>query len=449
VSKGRSGSYHIETWGCQMNVHDSEKLAGALEREGYTRAESAERADVILLNTCSIREKAAEKVFSELGRLRQLKRMRPHLLIGVCGCVAQQEGEGIFERAPHVDFVLGPRATASLGGFLGRLRAGESGVRHAIDLEQRADSIDFPHHIIRRQEDNPGTAYVTISEGCNHRCTYCVVPRTRGAEICRDIDSILEEVSALSEQGRVEVEFLGQTVNAYRDGAGRTLADLLIEAAKIDRLSRIRFTTSHPAHMSERLMDAMAAAQPKVCPYLHLPLQSGSSAVLKSMRRGYDREGYLRKIEGLRKRMPNILLGTDIIVGFPTESDEDFEQTLSLMAEVQFDTVYSFTYSARPRTSALELGDAISPETKLERLQRLQAGQKELQARRNQIWVGRRLEVLVQGRSKTDVSKWSGRTPENRVVNFTGESAPGRLQAVGILSATAYSLKGAVVLSCA
>jgi tRNA-2-methylthio-N6-dimethylallyladenosine synthase len=427
-----------------MNVHDSEKLAGALEREGFTEAEAAEQADLILLNTCSIREKAAEKVFSELGRLKRLKRVRPRMVIGVCGCVAQQEGEAIFERAPHVDFVLGPRATGSLRELLSRHRAGR-----AIDVEQRSDSIEFPHREIRRLESNPAKAYVTVSEGCNHRCTYCVVPRTRGPEICRDMNSVLEEVRALAGQGRVEVEFLGQTVNAYRDGDGRTLADLLIEAAKIDGILRIRFTTSHPAHMSERLMDAMAAAQPKVCPYIHLPLQSGSSAVLKSMRRGYDREGYLEKIEGMRCRMPGILFGTDIIVGFPTEREEDFEQTLSLMDEARFDTVYSFAYSERPDTKAIALGDPIPLEVKLERLSRLQESQQKFQERRNQAWVGKSLEVLVEGRSKRDASKWSGRTPENRVVNFTGESAPGRLETIKIASATAYSLRGEVVLSCA
>jgi tRNA-2-methylthio-N6-dimethylallyladenosine synthase len=444
VTKAAAGSYHIETWGCQMNVHDSEKLAGALEREGYVRAESADRADLILLNTCSIREKAAEKIFSELGKMKKLKHLNPRLLIGVCGCVAQQEGAVIFERAPHVDFVLGPRATGSLAQFISRHRAAR-----AIDLEQRSDSIDFPHEQIRRLEGNPAKAYVTISEGCNHRCTYCVVPRTRGAEICRDMDSILEEVTALAQQGRVEVEFLGQTVNAYRDAAGRTLADLLFEAEKIDGISRIRFTTSHPAHMTEPLMDAMAAAQPTVCPYLHLPLQSGSSAVLKSMKRGYDREGYLRKIEGLRRRMPGILLGTDVIVGFPTESEQDFEQTLSLLAEVQFDTVYSYAYSARPATRALELDDPIPLERKMERLRLLQSRQKEIQEGRNQIWVGRLLEVLVEGESKRNSERWSGRSPENRVVNFTGESAPGRLESVRILSATAFSLLGEVVVSCA
>jgi len=449
VDKAAACSYHIETWGCQMNVHDSEKLAGALEREGYVRAESAERADLILLNTCSIREKAAEKMFSELGKLRKLKRQNPRMLIGVCGCVAQQEGQGIFNRAPHVDLVLGPRATGSLGAMLERLRAGAAGEQRSIDLEQRSDSIDFPHQRIRRLESNPAKAYVTISEGCNHRCTYCVVPRTRGAEICRDMDSIVEEVTALAQQGRLEVEFLGQTVNAYRDAAGRTLAELLLEAAKIDGISRIRFTTSHPAHMTERLMDAIAAAQPKVCPYLHLPLQSGSSAVLKSMKRGYDREGYLRKIESLRKRIPGILLGTDIIVGFPTETEEDFEQTLSLLAEVRFDTVYSYAYSARPATRALELDDPIPLERKMERLRLLQARQKEIQEGRNQIWVGRLLEVLVEGKSKRNASRWSGRTPENRVVNFTGESAPGRLERVRILSATAFSLRGELVISCA
>jgi tRNA-2-methylthio-N6-dimethylallyladenosine synthase len=428
-----------------MNLHDSEKLAGSLEREGYVPATDPEQADVILLNTCSIREKAAEKVYSELGRLRRLKRKNPHLLLGVCGCLAQQEGRRVFARAEHVDFVLGPRATASLPSMLERLRAGARDARHAVDTEYRADSIRFPFDAIRREGSSSGKAYVTVIEGCNHRCTYCIVPTTRGREICRDMDDVLAEVAALAASGMREVEFLGQTVNAYRDAHGRTLAELLLSAAQIDGIERIRFTTSHPAQMTERLMDAMAAARPKLCPYLHLPVQSGSDAVLRAMRRGYDREGYLSKIDGLRRRMPDLRFGSDFIVGFPNEEETDFEQTLSLIEQVEFDTLYSFCYSPRPGTAALDLDDPIPHRVKLHRLRRLQALQKGIQERRNAYWVGKQVEVLVAGRSRRDPTKWTGRTPESRVVNFSGSSAPGRVERIGIRGSTAFALDGAPV----
>jgi tRNA-2-methylthio-N6-dimethylallyladenosine synthase len=425
-----------------MNVHDSEKLAGALELDGYRRARGRGDADLILLNTCSIREKAAEKIFSELGRLRGLKRRNPHLLIGVCGCVAQHEGEAVFERAPFVDFVVGPRATGSIRETVARLRAGDTTARHSVDTEYRDDSIRFPFEAIRREGDGAAKAFVTIIEGCNHRCTYCIVPTTRGREICRDMDEVLAEVGGLAASGTLEIEFLGQTVNAYRDARGRTLADLLLATAALAGIERIRFTTSHPAQMTDRLMDAMADASPKVCPYLHLPVQSGSSRVLERMRRGYDRESYLAKIDGLRRRMPEILFGTDLIVGFPGETDRDFAETLSLLDAVEYDTVYSFVYSPRPGTRALELEDPVPPERKLERLRQLQTHQKSIQQRRNRDWHGRCVEVLVEGRSKRDASRWTGRTPENRIVNFPGSTAAGRVERVEIIGSTAFALRG-------
>jgi tRNA-2-methylthio-N6-dimethylallyladenosine synthase len=436
------GRYVIQTWGCQMNVHDSEKLAGALEREGYRRAERLEDADVILLNTCSIREKAAEKVFDALGRLKPLKARKPGLVLGVCGCVAQQEGARIFARAPFVDLVIGPRSLGVLGETMARLRAGDPRARRHVETEYRADSIDFPFDDIRREGLGAGKAFVTIIEGCNHRCTYCIVPRTRGREICRPLEQVLAEVRSLVGRGVVEIEFLGQTVNAYRDAGGATLGDLLRATAAIDGVRRIRFTTSHPAQMTDRLMDAMAAARPALAPYLHLPVQSGSSAVLRAMRRGYDREGYLEKIAGLRRRMPELALGTDVIVGFPAETPADFEQTLSLLADVEFDTVYSFTYSQRPATAALAMGDPIPAAEKLARLRTLQTLQREIQARRNQRWVGREVEVLVEGPSKRHPGEWTGRTPAHHVVNFAGPSAQGRLETLTIRSATAFSLRG-------
>ena len=436
-----AGGYWIATWGCQMNVHDSEKLAGALAEQGYVPVPGPEQADVVLLNTCSIREKAAEKVFSELGRLKPLKEQRPGMVLGVCGCVAQQEGEAIFKRAPYVDLVMGTRATGTLPRVLDQLRAGEAS--GTCDTEIRDDSIRFPFDRIRREGETAAKAYVTVVEGCNHRCTYCVVPRTRGPEICRPMPDVLAEVRSLAGRGVVEIEFLGQTVNAYRDHEGRTLADLLLAAAAVPGVERLRFTTSHPAQMTDRLMDAMQAASPTVCPYLHLPVQSGSSRVLRSMRRGYDREAYLARIDALRRRIPGISLGTDVIVGYPTEEEEDFRDTLSLLDAVGFDTLYAFAYSTRPGTAALTLGDPVSNAEKLDRLARLQSHQRVLQQRAAQRWVGQEVEVLVEGPSKMEASSWTGRTPHGRRVNFEADTAPGKRERVRVLSASAYSLRGA------
>ena len=437
-----AGRYYIETWGCQMNVLDSDKMSGALEHHGYARTEVAAEADVVLLNTCSIREKAQEKVFSELGRLKALKDRRPDLVLGVCGCVAQQEGERIFARAPYVDVVVGTRATGSLPLLVNRLRSGDASARHVADVEVREDSIHFPYDQIRREGAGAGRAYVTVIEGCNHRCSFCIVPTTRGREVCRDLDDVIAEVRHLARMGVREVEFLGQTVNAYRDDAGRTLGDLLRAAAEVEGIERIRFTTSHPAQMTDALMDAMRDARPKLCPYLHLPVQSGSSAVLKAMRRGYDREGYLAKLAALRRRIPEMTFGTDVIVGFPTETESDFERTLDLVREVEYDTLYSFAYSERPGTAALSLGDIVPDDVKMERLRRLQAEQVAIQERRMARWVGRTLDVLVDGPDAKRPGMWSGRTPEARVVNFRGESAPGRVERIVVERASPFALYG-------
>ncbi len=442
----RAERYFIESWGCQMNVLDADKMSGALERHGYVRADCAEDADVVLLNTCSIREKAKEKVFSELGRLKPIKDMRPDVVLGVCGCVAQQEGEEIFSRAPYVDFVVGTRATRSIPILVDRLRAGDDSARHSVDIELRNDSIHFPFDQIRREITGAAKAFVTIIEGCNHRCTFCIVPQTRGREISRTMDDVLREVRALAARGIREVEFLGQTVNAYRDPSGNTLGELLVATARVDGIERIRFTTSHPAQMTDRLMDAMATARPRLCSYLHLPVQSGSSRVLLAMRRGYDREGYLAKISGLRARIPELCLGTDIIVGFPTETEEDFQQTLSLLHEVDYDTVYSFAYSVRPGTAAPSLGPDLPEELKFERLARLNAAQKSIQERRNRSWIGRKVEVLVEGPNRRNAREWTGRTPEARWVHFDGSSAPGRIELIRVAQASAFSLRGEIVV---
>jgi tRNA-2-methylthio-N6-dimethylallyladenosine synthase len=441
----RAGRYHIETWGCQMNVLDADKMAGALERHGYVRARDAGHADVVLLNTCSIREKAREKVYSELGRLKPLKDLRPDVVLAVCGCVAQQEGAQIFERAPYVDIVIGTRATGSLPILVDRLRAGDESARHAVDTDLRDDSIHFPFDDIRREITGAAKAFVTIIEGCNHRCTFCIVPQTRGREVSRDMDDVLAEVRSLAARGFREVEYLGQTVNAYRDERGRTLGDLLMATPSVDGIERIRFTTSHPAQMTDALMDAMASARPKLCSYLHLPVQSGSSDVLRAMRRGYDRHAYLSKIRGLRSRMPDLSLGTDVIVGFPTETEADFEQTLSLLEEVGYDTVYAFAYSVRPGTAAANFECDLPEPLKFERLARLNDLQKRIQSRRNESWIGREVEVLVEGPNRRHEREWTGRTSEARWVHFNGASSPGRIERVRVEKVSAFSLRGEMV----
>jgi tRNA-2-methylthio-N6-dimethylallyladenosine synthase len=442
----QAGTYRIETWGCQMNVHDSEKLAGNLDQAGYSPAGSIHDADIVLLNTCSIREKAAEKMFSELGRLRKLKSRKPDLILGVCGCVGQQEGEEIFRRAPFVDLVIGPRATASLPTLLDRVRNGETRVQQRIDTELRRDSIEFPFENIRRDGIGSGKAFITVIEGCNHRCTFCIVPTTRGREINRPMTDILAEVRTLAESGIMEVEFLGQTVNAFRDEEGKTLADLLRATSQVDGIERIRFTTSHPCQMTDALIDAMADPETKVAPFLNLPVQSGSDEVLKDMRRGYDRKTYLKKILSLRNRIPGISLGTDIIVGFPTETEVAFKETLALLTEVRFVSCYSFTYSPRPGTAAEQFHDQVPAEEKHDRLLQVQSLQKKIQESLHRTWVGRIVEVLVEGPSRKDHEKWTGRTPEHRIVNFTGDSTAGIMEKVLVESSTAYSLSGRKIL---
>jgi tRNA-2-methylthio-N6-dimethylallyladenosine synthase len=406
--------YFIQTWGCQMNFHDSEKLAGILEERGFLPASSLPEADVLLLNTCSIREKAAEKVFSHLGALRPLRERRPDLIIGLCGCVAQQEGERIFRRSDLVDFVLGPRAIESLPGLLAQ--ASKRRRARLADLEVREDSIRFDGARARR---SPGPrAYLTVMEGCNKTCTYCIVPTTRGREISKPVSQVLDEAASLERAGFKEIELLGQNVNAYRDG-GVHLDGLLCRLQEVEGIGRLRFTTSHPAHLSSDIIRAMAEC-PSVCPALHLPVQSGSDAVLERMRRGYTRRRYLDRIEALRRWMPDLGLSTDIIVGYPGESRAEFEETLVLLKEVEFDQVYSFLYSPRPGTDAAAQEETLPYAEKDARLAELQAMQQEIQIRRNQRQVGAEVEVLVDGVSRMG-GKLKGRTATNRVVNFAGD----------------------------
>jgi len=431
--------YFILTWGCQMNEHDSEKMAGSLRAAGYARADRAEEADVLLLNTCAVREKAAEKVFSELGRIRQRMDPGDPPVVGVTGCVAQMEAEGIFKRVPWVDFVVGPRGIAGVPEMVAAAR----NRRRSIDVVHHQESVLFPWQLTERGAGPK--AYVTIIEGCNKPCAFCIVPTTRGPEASRTVEDVVEEVTSLAASGTPEIEFLGQTVNAYRDPSGRRLSDLLRATDAVSGVERIRFTTSHPVHLTEDLIRAMSEL-PRVCPHLHLPVQSGSDRVLRRMRRGYDRDGYLRRIDALRAEVPDVELTTDVIVGFPGETDEDFDRTLELLDRGAFATVFGFVYSPRPGTEAAGFEDMVPRETADARLAALLERQRSLQERANRTWVGRDVEVLIDGPSKKDPGDWTGRTPHNRIVNFRAPRlTPGKLVFVRISDASAYSLRGAPV----
>jgi tRNA-2-methylthio-N6-dimethylallyladenosine synthase len=412
-----AGKLFIRTFGCQMNEYDSEKIAGVLaEAEGLAPAPSAEEADVIVFNTCSVREKAQEKVFADLGRVRHLKRANPDLMIAVGGCVASQEGGAIVERAPYVDVVFGPQTLHRLPELLARRRA--SG-RPQVD-------VSFPE--IEKFDHLPparaagAVAFVSIMEGCSKYCSFCVVPYTRGPEISRPFGDVIAEIAGLAARGVKEVTLLGQNVNAWRgkiDGLAQDFAELLFYVNEVRGVERIRYTTSHPREFTQRLIDAHAGL-PALAPHVHLPVQSGSDRVLAAMKRGYTSLEYRSIIRRLRKAKPGISLSSDFIVGFPGESEADFEATLALARELQFDGSYSFLYSPRPGTPAAELADPVPRAQKLERLQRLQA-QLEAQERViSEAMVGTVQDVLVEGPSKRDPAEFAARTGNNRTVNFPG-----------------------------
>ena len=427
--------FRIETWGCQMNVHDSEKLAGLLERQGYARADSAEDADLILLNTCSVREKAAAKVFTRLGQLRLLKRRRADLVIGVCGCVAQVEGGTIFRRAPWVDLVMGPRTIAHIADLLETARR----EGRSLSLARDDDPLVFPAGIAARA---PGPkAYVTVMEGCNKKCSFCIVPYTRGREVYRPAREIVSEAADLAAAGYREIELLGQNVNAWHDGQD-DFAGLLHQVDRVAGVRRLRFTTSHPGHLTRPIMEAMRDL-PSVCNHLHLPAQSGSDAVLRRMRRGYTRAKYLSRIAFLRRSIPGMSFSTDLIVGFPGETEGDFALTLALAREVEFDQVYAFAYSPRPGTPAASAGDPVPEDEKADRLQRLLALQESILSARNAALLGRTFQVLACGPSRLDPSMERGRTRCNRIVHFPAASpTSGGFLDVRITRAHAHSLTG-------
>ena len=432
--------YLIETFGCQMNVHDSERFAGLLERAGYEAAADLSEADLVLLNTCSVRERAAEKLFSRLGEVRLAARVdgsRP--VIAVAGCVAQQEGQAILRRAPYVDVIVGTQAARQLPALVERALA--SG-RAQLDLD-RYEDVGFPLGVARRSD--PVKAYVTILEGCNDHCAYCVVPSTRGRERMRSKAEILAEVEEAAASGRREIQLLGQIVNHYQapDDPACDFPALLEAVDAARGVERIRFASPHPRHASERLVAAIRDL-PHVCKHVHLPVQSGSTRVLHLMRRRHTREDYLRLVEALRQAVPAIAISTDLIVGFPGETLEDFESTLSLAAAVRFSSMFSFKYSERPSTlAARRMPDDVGEEEKGRRLAALQELQREIQMEGHRAAIGAVLEVLVDSVSRRRAQEVAGRTTGNVVVNLPGPREwLGRTLAVRILSAGPNSLRG-------
>jgi len=432
---------YIKTMGCQMNEYDSDKMADVLrESHGYELTDSPADADLLLMNTCSIREKAQEKVFSELGRWRQLKAKNPDIKIGVGGCVASQEGEGITERAPFVDVVFGPQTLHRLPEMITDAGAQSSSI---IDVSfpeiEKFDCLPEP------RADGP-TAFVSVMEGCSKYCSFCVVPYTRGEEISRPFDDVIAEVASLAGQGVREVNLLGQNVNAYRgpmhDGEIADLATLIYYVAAIDGIDRIRFTTSHPVEFTDSLIQAYAEV-PKLASYLHLPVQHGSDRILAAMKRGHTTLEYKQKIRKLREARPDISLSSDFIIGFPGETDKDFEQLMNLIAEMQFDQSFSFVYSARPGTPAASLADDTPMAVKKERLRLLQARINQQAMEISRAMVGTTQRVLVEKLSKKSDKQVSGRTENNRWVNFDADPVViGNFIDVVITEALPNSLQG-------
>jgi len=440
VPDNNSGrTFYLETFGCQMNDHDSEKVAGVLLQRGYRQVETPDAAGLVLYNTCSIREKAAHKVFSRLGLYREANEGK---IIGVLGCVAQQEGEVIFERAPWVSLVCGSASYWQLPEMLVRLEAGE---RRVTGLDKDTDET-FETEMTRR--DHPFRAYITIIEGCDKACTYCVVPFTRGPERSRTSATVLEEARRLADAGYTEIQLLGQTVNSYRDPSPRRMSfsELLTAVAETPGIRRVRFTTSHPSDFGADIVQAIDA-HPGICEHVHLPVQSGSTRVLQAMKRTYTREEYLERIAMIRGARRPISITSDIIVGFPGETEGDFADTLSLLDAAQYDSIFSFKYSPRPNTAAQHMAGAIPEEEQGRRLAIVQERQRQIQTTRNELLIGQTLEVLVDSQSRRE-GQWAGRTSSNRMVNFSSPSSGllGQYHQVAVTGAGPNSVLGNHVL---
>ncbi len=416
-----SKTFYIETFGCQMNAHDSEKVVGTLLNQGYTRVDTVEEAQYVFYNTCSIRDKAEQKVFNRLQHYKKDKSK----IFAVIGCVAQQEGEKIFERAPHVSLVAGSASYAKLPEMLVQLETGHKRVTGlAFDSDE---AFDTPF----TRRDNPHRAYITIIEGCDKSCSYCVVPFTRGPERSRTSASVIDEAKRLADSGYTEIQLLGQNVNSYRDpsAAGWDFATLLNEVGSVPGIRRVRFMTSHPRDFVKPIVDAIDS-NPNLCNHVHLPVQSGSSRVLAEMRRLYTRDQYMEKIAWMKRTKRPMSITSDIIVGFPGETEKEFGDTLRLMDEVGYDSIFSFKYSPRPNTAALGMDDHIPDEEKTRRIQIVQEKQRAIQIRRNAELIGAVEEVNVEGYNEA-LNVWAGRTSRNRTLSFTHPGAPCASQFVG------------------
>jgi tRNA-2-methylthio-N6-dimethylallyladenosine synthase len=427
--------YHVTTFGCQMNVHDSERMRGMLESLGYQEAADREGADLILFNTCSIRETADSRFIAHLGEAKRLKREDPERVVGVGGCWAQSVKDEVFQRFPFVDVAFGPGQIHKLAEFLNSDSLSAQGYFEFEDF-----SASLPTRRVREFQ-----GWLQVSQGCNCKCAYCIVPSTRGREVSRDPAHLVAEAAALAADGVREVTLLGQNVNSYgRDlpqGARIGFAELLARIDAVDGVDRIRYTSPHPKDMKEDVIRAHAEL-PAVCEHIHLPLQSGSSAVLKRMRRTYDRQRYMDRVSLIREHVPDCAITTDVIVGFPGESEADFEQTLEVVDEVGYDGAFTFVFSPRRETEAAEMGEQVPHPVKVERMERLVALVQGRAAERAERFVGREMEVLVEGTSRTDETKLRGRTRHNKAVNFEGTASPGELVQVEITDATSQTLSG-------
>jgi tRNA-2-methylthio-N6-dimethylallyladenosine synthase len=408
-------TFYLETFGCQMNAHDSEKVVGTLISQGYHQVSTVEEADLVLYNTCSIRDKAEQKVFHRLADYKKLEAQGKRF--GVLGCVAQQEGEKIFERAPHVSLVCGSASYRNLPKLLVQIEQAGAGKRtRATGLDDRETDECFETEFTART--NPHRGYITIIEGCDKFCSYCIVPFTRGKERSRTSDSVLAEARQMAHLGYTEIQLLGQNVNSYHDPKGkRSFAELLAAVAEVPGFRRIRFTTSHPRDFGKDIIDAIDST-PALCDHVHLPVQSGSTRVLDAMQRLYTREQYLERISWMKSARREISITTDIIVGFPGETEEDFEETLSLLGQVDYDGVFAFKYSPRPNTPAIRMHDAVPDEEKSRRLAVLFEKQRTIQQRRNRKHVGETLEVMIEGKNEPR-AQWIGRTSQNKTLNFS------------------------------
>ena len=412
MAEGPDKTFYLETFGCQMNVHDSEKVIGTLVSEGYRQVSSVEEAGLILYNTCSIRDKAEQKVFHRLADYKKLQAQGKKF--GVLGCVAQQEGEKIFERAPHVSMVCGSASYRNLPEMLIQIEAG----KRTTGLDDRQTDKCFETEFTSRT--NPHRGYITIIEGCDKFCAYCVVPFTRGKERSRTSESVVEEARQMADLGYSEIQLLGQNVNSYKDPAGKkSFAELLAAVGEVPGIRRVRFTTSHPRDFGRDIVEAIDAV-PTLCDHVHLPVQSGSTRVLDAMQRLYTREQYLERVAWMKAARREISITTDIIVGFPGETEANFAETLSLLDQVEFDGIFGFKYSPRPNTPALTLEDAISDEEKARRLAVMNGRQREIQKKNNAKYLGHRLEVMVEGKNELR-NQWVGRTSQNKILNFTAQ----------------------------